>query len=85
MIEHGTTGLLFPNGDEAALLANLRVVASGSMFPEHSLHESVAQRTAANYSIHANIGNLRRVFQTVIQAPRPAMESPRPPDEGPNQ
>jgi glycosyltransferase involved in cell wall biosynthesis len=65
MIEHGGNGLLFPNGDENALLNHLRQIASGAAFPEHSLSEEVAGHTAARFSVKVHIDRLRQIFGEV--------------------
>ncbi|MEP7365844.1 MAG: glycosyltransferase family 4 protein [Acidobacteriota bacterium] len=70
MIEHGINGLLFPNGDEDALLNNLRAIASGVAFPERSLSQEVAQRTLADFSTESHIERLRQVFSATIRDKR---------------
>jgi glycosyltransferase involved in cell wall biosynthesis len=69
MIEHGHNGLLFPNGDENALLGNLREIASGTVFPEHWLTEEVAADAAKRFSVKGHIDRLRQIFGEVIGRP----------------
>src|SRR5882724_3760273 len=42
-VEDGVSGLLFPNGDEAALAERLDAVARGHAFPDHQLPAALVQ------------------------------------------
>jgi glycogen(starch) synthase len=66
MIEHGVSGLLFPNGDEATLLDHLGRIASGSAFPGHQLQADVARRVADEFQVERHIGCVRRIFAEAI-------------------
>jgi glycosyltransferase involved in cell wall biosynthesis len=66
IVEHGVRGLLFPNGDEEALLACLRAIASGSSFPEHALADEVARAALAEFSLETHIQKIQRVFAEVV-------------------
>ena len=37
IVNHGTNGLLFPNGDDAALTSCLAEIAEGRAFPDHTV------------------------------------------------
>jgi glycosyltransferase involved in cell wall biosynthesis len=62
IVEHGVSGLLFPNNDEAALTANLEAIATGSAFPSHILPDDVVQRAAETFSVERHVQEMRRVF-----------------------
>jgi glycosyltransferase involved in cell wall biosynthesis len=43
-VDHGVSGLLFPNGDEDALVEALESIAASRAFPEHVLgREEIAR------------------------------------------
>ena len=65
-VEHGLSGLLFPNGDTDALLEHLRAIASGEVFPTHSLAASVVQQVAEAYSLDRHVARVRSIFEEVV-------------------
>lgn len=72
-VEHGVTGLLFPNGDEAALLERLEAIARGRVFPDHRIGEEVVRRARDSYDVGRHVGQLRRIFaETAERAGVPA-------------
>ena len=66
VVEHGTSGLLFPNGDEDALTRHLEAVASGAAFPSQVLPEAVAARALDSHSVARYIEQLQRVFREIV-------------------
>jgi len=68
-VEDGTSGLLFPNGDEEALLGCLQAVASSRAFPAHVLDDAVAARVAELHSMERHLQRLRAVFAETISSP----------------
>jgi len=66
IVEHGVSGLLFPNGDEAALLEHLRAIVSGTVFPQHTLAEEVVQHVAEDFSVQKHVRRMRQIFAEVI-------------------
>jgi len=62
IVEPGTSGLLFPNGDEDALYERLRAIARGTCFPDHVLLEAVARRTADRFSMDRHLERLRPIL-----------------------
>jgi glycosyltransferase involved in cell wall biosynthesis len=66
VVEHGVSGLLFPNGDEAALLDRLRQIASRSLFPDGSLPEEVARRAALEFDLERHVARVRSIFAETI-------------------
>jgi len=67
-VEDGTSGLIFPNGDEDALLGCLEAVASGRAFPAHMLADDVARRAADLHAMERHIHRLRAIFAETISS-----------------
>ena len=65
VVEHGVTGLLFPNNDENALTDALRAVAQREVFPRHTLPVDVVERAAATHSVERYVQRMRQVFAEV--------------------
>jgi glycosyltransferase involved in cell wall biosynthesis len=63
-VEHGVTGLLFPNGDAAALAACLMDVARGRVFAD-GLPLKVAQRVQDSHDLHRHVTWVRALFAEV--------------------
>ena len=68
IVEDKRSGLLFPNGDERALLDCLRAIAAGSLFPAHTLCPEVVTKAAEQFSIEQHVRWIRGVFQEVIRS-----------------
>jgi glycosyltransferase involved in cell wall biosynthesis len=69
-VEPGASGLLFPNGDEDALLACLRRIASGDAFPGRAVCEEAAARAMRAHDDDVHLRRLREVLaQTVARRP----------------
>jgi glycosyltransferase involved in cell wall biosynthesis len=66
VVEHGVSGLVFPNGDEGALLERLRQIASRSAFPEGSLPEEVARRASLEFDLERHVARVRAIFAETI-------------------
>lgn len=78
IVEHGASGLLFPNGDEAGLALQLAAVASGRAFPTHALSDAVVRRTAETHSPERHIERLRRIFTMLAASPAASRSAPSP-------
>ncbi len=65
IVEEGVSGLLFPNNDEEALVARLEVIASGKIFPDHSLPDEVVRRTSEKFNLERHVAFMRRIFREV--------------------
>jgi len=65
-VENGVTGLLFPNGDEEALLQQLNAVTSGRAFSSHALPESIVNRVRESYALDGHRDRLRGIFAELI-------------------
>ena len=70
VVGHGTSGLVFANGDETALGGHLAAVATGAAFADHTLPESVVAETRALHSESRHIDRMREIFREVAGAPR---------------
>ena len=66
VVEHGVSGLLFPNGDEDALTRHLEAIASGAAFPSHTPAEPVIARTRESHSLARHIEQLQRIFREMV-------------------
>ena len=64
-VEHGISGLLFPNGDEAELARQMMLVASGKAFPTHVLPDDVVRRVSEAHDPALHIERLRRIFSSL--------------------
>ena len=65
-IEDGVSGLLFPNGDEAALGGCLRAIADGKVFPSHVVAPDVVSRVAELRSPARYVDRLHAVFTDIV-------------------
>ena len=75
VIEHGTSGLLFPDGNEPALLTHLLAVARGEVFPSRILPAEVVSHAQVLHSPARYIQRLRGLFEEMVSGPthrRPA-------------
>lgn len=66
-VEPGITGLLFPNGDEDALLRCLRDVAERRAFADHALPAEVAARVSEAASPRLHVQRLHAIFADVAR------------------
>jgi glycosyltransferase involved in cell wall biosynthesis len=64
-VEDEVSGLLFPNGDESALINALERVATGEAFPTHSLDADIVARTTQCWSVENHIVRLRAHLQRI--------------------
>jgi glycosyltransferase involved in cell wall biosynthesis len=77
IVEHGVSGLLFPNGDEAELARQMMRVASGEAFPTHFLSEEVVGRVAAAHDSARHVERLRGIFRSVATSAESTTSGPR--------
>ena len=61
VVEHGRSGLLFPNGDEAALAQCLEDVATGRAFRDRILPAAVVGELADRHSIERHVARLESI------------------------
>lgn len=74
-VEHGTSGLLFANGNEDELAARLEAVVTSRAFPTHTVPESAVQRVTRLHDPGLHIERLRGILKSPAGAPastRPA-------------
>jgi len=65
-IERGTSGLLFPNGDETALYEEMRAVARREAFPSHSLPADARRRVAERHDLARHVERVRAIFREMV-------------------
>jgi glycosyltransferase involved in cell wall biosynthesis len=63
VVEHGRSGLLFPNGDETALARSLELVATGRAFRDPVLPAAVVREIAARHSVERHVSRLERIAE----------------------
>jgi glycosyltransferase involved in cell wall biosynthesis len=68
IVEPGVTGLLFPNGDEAALADRLRQLLNGAAFPGFRLPEDAVERAADRFNQTTHIKALRGIMEQVARS-----------------
>jgi len=61
VVEHGRSGLLFPNGDDEALARCLVAVGASEAFPARTLDDAVVAETAARHGVDAHVALLERM------------------------
>jgi glycosyltransferase involved in cell wall biosynthesis len=67
IVEHGISGLLFPNGDEEELVRHLSAIALGDAFPNHTLADAVVERAREFHSLMRHVEQLRRIFEELLR------------------
>ena len=67
-LEPGVTGLLFPNGDEDALLDRLEAVASGRAFPDRVPAAAAVARARQRHDLDRHVAAVRGRVEEVLAA-----------------
>jgi glycosyltransferase involved in cell wall biosynthesis len=67
-VEHGLTGLLFPNGDEEALAACLMRIAARDAFPDHTLPARPVLDMADRHSPARHVARIEEIREEITQA-----------------
>jgi glycogen(starch) synthase len=65
IVEHGVSGLLFPNGDVEALAQRLVSIASGAAFPGHTLSDAIVRRAVEAHDPELYTRRLRGIFTSL--------------------
>ena len=68
-VEHGVTGLLFSNGDENGLVAQLSAVVGREAFPDQTLPEAFVSKIREVHSIERYVHQLHQIFQEIVHVP----------------
>jgi glycogen(starch) synthase len=68
IVEPGVTGLLFPNGDEAALAERLGQLVNHTAFPGFRLPEDAVKRAVGRFNHTTHIKALRRIMEEVARS-----------------
>lgn len=71
IVEHGVTGLLVPNGDDAGLARLLEAVARGRAFPSRRLPEEAVRAVAQRHAVALHVAHLRGIFEQVAAPLKP--------------
>jgi glycosyltransferase involved in cell wall biosynthesis len=80
-VEHGTSGLLFANGNENELVSHLEAVATGRAFPSHTVPEAAVRRVTRLHDPETHVERLRGILRSLAGAPastRPARQTALP-------
>jgi glycosyltransferase involved in cell wall biosynthesis len=75
-VEHGVSGLLFPNGNEGELVECLRAVADSRAFPSHSLPNDLVREVTDSHSPERHVARLHSIFAQVVSSLRLAPAGP---------
>jgi glycosyltransferase involved in cell wall biosynthesis len=67
VVRHGTSGLVFSNGDEAALFEHLVSITTGAAFAEHTLSEAVIAEARDLHSEARHLERMREIFREVAR------------------
>jgi glycosyltransferase involved in cell wall biosynthesis len=67
-VQDGVSGLLFPNGDEAALVRRLETVALRRMFPSRRVPDEVVRRVSEAHDLKRHVGRLRQIYAELVAA-----------------
>jgi glycosyltransferase involved in cell wall biosynthesis len=63
IVEHGRSGLLFPNGDEAALARCLSDIAAGRAFPDRILDREVVREVAERHDVGRHVTRIEQIYE----------------------
>ena len=69
VVDQDRNGLLFPTGNERALLTCLQAMVSGSAFPNKVLSAEVVSDAAKRFSLSRHIQQMRVIFEEVAGQP----------------
>jgi glycosyltransferase involved in cell wall biosynthesis len=81
-VEPGASGLLFSNGNEEELVAQLEAILSGRAFPGHSLPGHVVARVAQRHDPALCTERLRGVLRSLADGSAPTTSARRPAPPG---
>jgi glycosyltransferase involved in cell wall biosynthesis len=66
IVTHGRNGLLFPNGDEAALAACLADIAAGHAFPDRVVPASAVREVAERHDVRRHVARIEEIRDEII-------------------
>jgi glycosyltransferase involved in cell wall biosynthesis len=67
VVDHGRNGLLFPNGDEAALAACLSDIAAGRAFPHRAVPASAVRDVAKRHDVSRHVERLEEMVYEIAR------------------
>ena len=65
IVKHGTNGLLFPNGDEAALSSCLSEIAESRVFPDHAVCASAVREVAERHGVRRHVARFEELLDEI--------------------
>lgn len=68
IVTHRRNGLLFPNGDEAALSACLSDIAGGRVFPDHAVPASAVRDVAEQHDVKRHVARIEEIRVEISSA-----------------
>jgi glycosyltransferase involved in cell wall biosynthesis len=68
IVAHRRNGLLFPNGDEAALAACLADIAAGRVFPDHAVPASAVREIAGRHDVKRHVARIEEIRDEIAHA-----------------
>jgi hypothetical protein len=67
-VSHRRNGLLFPNGDEAALSACLSDIAAGRAFLDHAVPASAVRDVAEQHDVKRHVARIEELRDEIANA-----------------
>jgi glycosyltransferase involved in cell wall biosynthesis len=64
-VEHGTSGLLFSNGNEDELAGHLEAIATARTFPDHAVPDAAVRRVARRHDPELHTERLRGILMSL--------------------
>ena len=68
IVAHGRNGLLFPNGDEAALSVCLSDIASGRAFRDRTVPASAVREVAERHDVKRHVARIEEIRNEIAHA-----------------
>jgi glycosyltransferase involved in cell wall biosynthesis len=65
IVQHGRNGLLFPNGDAAALAVCLSDIAAGRAFQDHAVPASAVRDVAERHDVNRHVARIEEVVHEI--------------------
>ena len=67
-VQHGVSGLLFPNGDEAALVDRLEAIARRQAFPTQRVPDEAVRTASETHDLERHVRFLRGIYGELVAA-----------------
>jgi hypothetical protein len=69
-VAHGRNGLLFPNGDEAALSACLSEIAARRAFPDGDVPAAAVREVAERHDVRRHVARIEEIRDEITDNDR---------------